>query len=81
MKSKEFGRPGGACVPHAPPRSANVYDTYSRYSSIMAMLQSLDWETLESLRFNMHLCIIYKAYYNLAMLPSLDYAKPVTAET
>ena len=24
MKSKEFGRPGGACVPHAPPRSANV---------------------------------------------------------
>ena len=23
MKSKEFGRPGGACVPHAPPRSAN----------------------------------------------------------
>ena len=25
MKSKEFGRPGGACVPHAPPRSANAY--------------------------------------------------------
>ena len=25
MKSKEFGRPGGACVPHAPPRSANGY--------------------------------------------------------
>ena len=25
MKSKEFGRPGGACVPHAPPRSANDY--------------------------------------------------------
>ena len=25
MKLKEFGRPGGgACVPHAPPRSANV---------------------------------------------------------
>ena len=24
MKSKEFGRPGGACVPHAPPRSANA---------------------------------------------------------
>ena len=24
MKSKEFGCPGGACVPHAPPRSANV---------------------------------------------------------
>ena len=23
MKSKEFGCPGGACVPHAPPRSAN----------------------------------------------------------
>ena len=28
MKSKEFGRPGGACVPHAPPRSANA-DTHS----------------------------------------------------
>ena len=25
MKSKEFGRPGGACVPHAPPRSANAF--------------------------------------------------------
>ena len=23
MKSKEFGRPGGACIPHTPPRSAN----------------------------------------------------------
>ena len=26
MKSKEFGLPGGACVPHAPPRSANALD-------------------------------------------------------
>ena len=26
MKSKEFGCPGGACVPHAPPRSANEVD-------------------------------------------------------
>ena len=25
-----------------------VYNTYSRYSSVTAMLQSLDWETLES---------------------------------
>ena len=25
-----------------------VYNTYSRYCSITAMLQSLDWETLES---------------------------------
>ena len=37
----------------------NVYNTYSRYSSVTAMLQSLNWETLESHRFNMHLCIIY----------------------
>ena len=29
MKSKEFGRPGGACVPHAPPRSANGYSCQS----------------------------------------------------
>ena len=45
------------------------------------MLQSLDWETLESHRFNMHLCIIYKAYYNLTMFPLLDYATPVTVQT
>ena len=50
-----------------------VYNTYSRYSSVTAMLQSLDWETLESRRFNMCLCIIYIAYYNLAMFPLLDY--------
>ena len=58
-----------------------VYNTYSRYSSVTAMLQSLNWETLESCRFNMHLCIIYKAYYNLAMFPLLDYATPVTVQT
>ena len=58
-----------------------VYDTYSRYSSVTAMLQSLDWETLESCRLNMRLCIIYKAAYNLAMFPLLDYATPVTVQT
>ena len=57
-----------------------VYNTYSRYSSVTAMLQSLDLETLESHRFNMHLCIIYKAYYNLAMFPLLDYATPITVQ-
>ena len=49
-----------------------VYNTYSRYSSVTAMLQSLDWETLESCRFNMCLCMLYKAYYNLALFPLLD---------
>ena len=64
------------------PRAAHyVYNTYSRYSSVTAMLQSLDWETLESCRFNMRLCIIYKAYYNLAMFSLLDYATPVTVQT
>ena len=58
-----------------------VYNTYSRYSSATAMLKSLDWETLESHRFNMCLCIIYKAYYNLAMFPLLDYATSVTVQT
>ena len=38
-------------------------------------------ETLESHRFTMRLCIIYKAYYNLAMFPLLDYATPVTVQT
>ena len=45
------------------------------------MLQSLDWETLESRRFNMCPCIIYKAYYNLTMFPLLDYATPGTVQT
>ena len=45
------------------------------------MLQSLDWETLESRRFNMRLCIIYKAYYNLAIFPLSDYATPITVQT
>ena len=58
-----------------------VCNTYSRYSSVTAMLQSLNWETLESHRFNMHLCIIYKAYYNLAMFPLLDYATPIAVQT
>ena len=34
-----------------------VYNTYSKYSSVTAILQSLYWETLESCGFNMHLCI------------------------
>ena len=56
--------------------------TYRRYSSFTAMLLSLDWEPLESSRFiNMCLCIIYKAYYNLAMFPLLEYATPVTVQT
>ena len=54
---------------------------YHTYSSVTAMLQSLDWETLESHRFNMCLCIIYKVYYNLVMFPLLDYATPVTVQT
>ena len=29
----------------------------------------------------LRLCIIYKAYYNLAMFPLLDYATPVTVQT
>ncbi len=37
--------------------------------------QSLNWEPLQSRRVNMRLCIIYKAQYNLAMFPLLDYRK------
>ena len=56
---------------------------FFRYESNLepVTLQSLDWETLESRRFNMHLCIIYKAYYNLAIFPLLDYATPITVQT
>ena len=50
-----------------------IHNTYSRYSSVTAMLQSLNWETLQSCRFNMCLCIIYKAHYNLATFPLLGY--------
>ena len=35
----------------------------------------------QSCRFNMHLCIIYKMYYNLAMFPLLDFATPATVKT
>ena len=69
-----YGLPG---LPETKPKLKG----YSRYSSVTAMLQSLNWETLESHRFNMHLCIIYKAYYNLTMFPLLDYATPVTVQT
>ena len=31
---------------------------------------------LQSHRLNMRLCIIYKAYYNLALFTLLDYARP-----
>ena len=55
-------------------------NTYSKYISVTAMLQSLNWETLQSCRFNMHLGIIYKAY-NLAMFLLLDYATHDTVQT
>ncbi len=58
-----------------------VCNTYSRYSSVTAMLQALNWETLQARRVNMRLCIIYKAYYNLAMFPLLQYATPATIHT
>ena len=45
------------------------------------MLQSLNWETLQSRRVNMRLCIIYKACYNLAMFPLSDYATLQTVQT
>ena len=45
------------------------------------MLQFLKWESLQSHRFNMHLCIIYKAYFNLVMFPLLDIATPATVQT
>ena len=45
------------------------------------MLQSLNWETLQSCRFHICLYIIYKAHYNLAIFPLLDYAIPATIQT
>ncbi len=50
-------------------------------SNLMTVLQSLNWETLQSRRVNMRLCIIYKAYYNLAMFPLLDSATLQTVQT
>ena len=58
-----------------------MYIAHTAGTAVTAMLQSLNWETLELRRFNMRLCIIYKAYYNLAMFPLLDYATPVTVQT
>ena len=58
-----------------------VCNTYSRYSSVTTMVQSLNWETLQTRRLNMRLCMVYKAYYNLAMFPLLQYATPATIHT
>ncbi len=52
-----------------------------QYSSVTVMLQSLNWETLQARRVKIRLCIIYKAYYNLAMFPLLRYATPATIHT
>ena len=57
-----------------------MYMTYRRYSSIITMLQSLNWETLQSHRFHMCLCIIYKAYHNLTMFLILDCTTPATIQ-
>ena len=58
-----------------------VHNTYSGHSNVSTMLQSISQKTLKSFRFNMYLCIIYKAQYNLAMFPLLDYATPAIIHT
>ena len=45
------------------------------------MLKFLNWETLQSCRFNMCLCIIYKAHYSLTMFLLLGYTTPATFQT
>ena len=57
-----------------------VYNTYSRYSSVTAMLQSVDWETLESHRFNMRLHYL-QSLLQPGRVALLDYATPVTVQT
>ena len=55
-----------------------VHNTYSRYSSVTTMLQSLNWEPLQPRRVNICVCalmIIYKAYYNLAIFVRVLYTK------
>ena len=62
MKSKEFGRPGGgACVPHAPPRSANAY-TFQMYCedfirTFEHQFPNQKWKNIE-VRFNKDTIII-----------------------
>ena len=58
-----------------------VCNTYSRHSIVTDMLNRLEWESLESHRTTMHLCMFYKAYYNLAVFPLLDYASLATTCT
>ena len=58
-----------------------VCNTYSRHSSVTDMLNKLEWESLASRRKTMHLCMFYKAYYNLAVFPLLDYASLATTCT
>ena len=60
---------------------ADVNNIYGRYSSVTIMLQSPNWEILQPCRFNICLCIIYKAHYNLAIFPLLDYTTPAIIQT
>ena len=58
-----------------------VCNTYSRHSSVTDMLNRLEWESVESHRTTVHLYMFYKAYYNLAVFPLLDYASLATTCT
>ena len=63
-------------------RSARyVCNTYSRYSSVTDMLKQLQWETLESRRATMRLCMFYKAYHGLSIFPLLEYASLANVNT
>ena len=55
----------------------------SRYSSVTTMLQSLNWETLQSCRLGKFASVDYlqSLNYNLAMFPLSDYATLQTVQT
>ena len=58
-----------------------MYITHAVGTAVSLPCYNTDWQTLQSHGFNMPLCIIYKAHYNLAMSVLLDYATPATFQT
>ena len=49
---------------------------FVRMASVSAMLETLDWRTLEQRRADSRLCLFYKIVNNMAAVPLPDYIKP-----
>jgi hypothetical protein len=58
-----------------------VTNSYSQTSSVSAMLQELNWESLESRRTKAQLTLLYKIINDLVDIPSQPYLQPGSSRT